>query len=703
MVSEFFEVRWPGCLHPSSSLCSLTANKSFPFNNMTQSTGSLVLLVTLKQWRRLAIIMSLVSPTLFAWNSNSCNTARRRLTSSSSTRIFSDRKTYSYLDTLERLRFPADEEEPNGQQHQELQELQELQEQHAPPEPEPQPQPQPLTATGTATATATATDDPHLPPRSSKGIYQIESEAQYRRLLQAHPDQLIVIKFFATYCRACKALAPKFVAVKEDPQLSKLPIVWAEYAASRSAKDLFQQHLRVLTLPTIHFYDGSRGLVENFPCGPAKIPLFKKKLARFVNQRVDPQSYQLKPMPITTSTTTATTTTTTDPALGGGTQTGEEESQTMSPRRQRDVVVDNELITPEHIYYLRDVLPFFRDLTELEFKTMLSRAKLLTFNAGDIIIRQGMPGRTFYVLKSGVAEMHVRSKFDDPLSTPSYYLGVVVNELHKFDYFGERALTTGEPLKASVRALEKVRCFAFDVDDIPESSILNRKRRATRDYIDKLNLRYELPPDYKIPAEYAVTQRDDCILELLVRFRQIRQAAKCFDYVMDDANEPNWGDQGEIARRTLLVHKLTQTQREEFQTVFDLVDVHGKGRISLAEMRRFMDSARLQQHKSNEELQAMMDRVNNIPYQMAEDSSTITREEFMGVMAEAEFYNLLRETFQELDPDQTGYVRAGDLDEILGGVRGLVSDNPTNIVSSEDKDVLVDYEQFSKMLLGAAL
>jgi hypothetical protein len=51
-------------------------------------------------------------------------------------------------------------------------------------------------------------------------------------------------------------------------------------------------------------------LVENFPCGPAKIPLFKKKLARFVNQRVDPQSYQLKPMPTTSTTTTTTTTTT---------------------------------------------------------------------------------------------------------------------------------------------------------------------------------------------------------------------------------------------------------------------------------------------------------------------------------------------------------------------------------------------------------
>ena len=81
----------------------------------------------------------------------------------------------------------------------------------------------------------------------------------------------------------------------------------------------------------------------------------------------------------------------------------------------------------------------------------------------------------------------------------------------------------------------------------------------------------------------------------------------------------------------------------------------------------------------------------------------ISRDEFMGVMAEAEFYNLFTETFQELDKDNTGYVRAGDLDEVLGGVRDLISNEQTNIIDVEDKDMLVDYEQFSKMLLGAAL
>lgn len=40
-------------------------------------------------------------------------------------------------------------------------------------------------------------------------------------------------------------------------------------------------------------------------------------------------------------------------------------------------------------------------------------------------------------------------------------------------------------------------------------------------------------------------------------------------------------------------------------------------------------------------------------------------------MAESEFYNLFLETFEELDKENTGYVRAGDLDEVLHGVRDL--------------------------------
>jgi len=481
----------------------------------------------------------------------------------------------------------------------------------------------------------------------------------------------VVMKFTAGYCRACAALKPKFRNVMMDEHLQGMPIVWADFKASPNNKAFFRR-LNVLALPTIHFYDGKNGLEENFQCGPGNIDRLTQKLFQFIANRVDPDSLQLK-----------------EPSFHGGTD---------APARVREVRIGDELITQEHLDYLRDELPFFEELTDEEFDELLSKASLQTFLPGDVVIRQGLPGDAFFVVKSGLLEMSIKSRFDDPISTPPSYLGAVVNTLTKFDYFGERALSTGQPLAASVRALEKSRCFVFNVEDIPESSILSQTRRANRAFVDKLTARYALPADYQ-PFQYtAPTKKDDSILELLVKLKQIRQAAKCFDYFIK--SEPMLGDRGEIARRSILVSKLSDSQRQDIIDVFNMADVYRKGTISLLELRRFMERAR--KKSTDSELIALINTAN--PSADATSFGTgITLDEFMGIMAEAEFYYLFTETFQELDKDNTGYVRAGDLDEVLDGVRDLISDDRKSIIDVEDQDIQVDYEQFAKMLLGAAL
>lgn len=455
--------------------------------------------------------------------------------------------------------------------------------------------------------------------------------------------------------------------------LADLPIVWAECTASSSNKAFFRR-LGVLSLPTVHFYDGSNGLVENFACGPAKIPILRQKLVEFLTRRVDPTTRALKSLADVQSQTSIT-----------------------APVKVRDIRIGQELITQEHLDYLRDGMPFFQDLTDDEFDTLLSNARLETYLPGDIIIRQGRPGTTFFVVKSGAAEMSIRSRFEDPISTPPRYLGAVVNQLSKFDYFGERACTTGEPYAASIRVLTKTRCFAFDAEDIPENSILSKKRRVSSSVVDQLTTRYNLPEDYK--SSYPATAQDECILELLVRFKQVRQAVRCFEYVMDA--KPLLGDEGEIARRSMLVSKLSHSQRQDFVEVFNMADVTKSGTISLLEMRRFMEGARKQ--RSDEELVEIINKANPSIGASNQCSTGISLNEFMGVMAEAEFYYLFTETFQELDKDKTGYVRAGDLDEVLHGVRYLITEDRKSIIDVEDQDVQVDYEQFAKMLLGAAL
>lgn len=471
-----------------------------------------------------------------------------------------------------------------------------------------------------------------LPARDKSGIYLVKTREHHSALLKANPDKLVVMKFTAGYCQACAALGPKFTAVARDQRLANLPIVWADFKASPDNKPFFRR-LGVLSLPTVHFYDGPRGLIENFPCGPTRIPTLTRKLDRFLNNRVDPMTKQLRP--VSPSTVAAD-----------------------APRMVREVKIGDELITDEHLDYLRDGMPFFEDLTDAEFDEMLSKASLQTFLPGDIVIRQGLPPQKFFVVKSGVMEMCVKSRFADPISTPPSYLGPVVNDLKKFDFFGERALSTGEPYAASVRCLEKSRCFVFPENIIPESSILSRKRRITQSMVDQLNARYELPEDYH--PTYFYTEKDSSILDLLLRFRQIRQVAKCFEYVM--SSNALLGDKGEIARRSLLISKLSKSQREDFVEVFNLIDVHRSGTISLLDMRRLMEIAR--KDLPENELLGMLEKANPL-VEGFKFGVGITLDEFMGVMAEAEFFSLFTETFQALDKDNTGYVRAGDLDEAL--------------------------------------
>jgi calmodulin len=538
----------------------------------------------------------------------------------------------------------------------------------------------------------------------------------YSAFLQAHMDKIIVMKFKASYCRACLAIEGPFLETKNEPTLSNLPIVWAECTASMSNKVLFRQ-LNVLSLPTIHFYDNNQ-LIENFSCGPTKIPILRQKLVEVLTRRLDPATLRLKPI-VYDAMRTGDMTTAESQSIFVTTSSRDTmiyDSGIDLPRKVREIRIGDELIRQEHIDFLRKELPFFQSVSDEEFDLMLSQASLQTFLPGDLIIRQGRPGKAFFVIKSGTVEMCIRSRFELPISTPSNYLGAVVNQLSTFDYFGERALTTGEPYAASVRVLTKTRCFAFDASIIPETSILSQKRRATQELVDQLTERYVLPGDYKESYNFPTTAKDESILDLLVRFKQVRQTAKCFEYVMN--TKPLLGNKGEIARRSMLVSKLSNSQRQDFIDVFQIADVRQRGTISLLEMRRFMESARKNVQYSDDELLDIIRKANPISMDLDEttilssdNASTnrnfgttgITLSEFLGVMAEAEFYYLFTETFQELDQGNTGYVRAGDLDEVLNGVRFLITDDRKSIIDVEDQDVQVDYEQFAKMLLGAAL
>eukprot|EP00557_Chaetoceros_sp_GSL56_P008069 CAMPEP_0176494004 /NCGR_PEP_ID=MMETSP0200_2-20121128/9853_1 /TAXON_ID=947934 /ORGANISM="Chaetoceros sp., Strain GSL56" /LENGTH=571 /DNA_ID=CAMNT_0017891709 /DNA_START=534 /DNA_END=2249 /DNA_ORIENTATION=+ len=549
--------------------------------------------------------------------------------------------------------------------------------------------------------------------QDKNGIYDLQGKEDHLALLEQNPGKIIIMKFFAPWCRACKGLEPKFVQIAKDPKYESLPLVFAQLSVAHSKE--YVKSLGVLALPSIHIYAGQEGLVENFPCGPSKVPVLKKKIAQVVNLKVDPDTYELKPYCGSGGESLPCT----DRFIAG---TGDETKLSVG-----DVVVSQETMD-----YLRKI-PFFADFTDEEFDTLMSKSTYSTFEAGSIIMKQGMPGETFYVIDSGAVEILVKGAFEDPLTTPSGYLGTVVNQLGKHEYFGERSLITGQPRAASIRAVEKTRCFTFDIADIPESSSLSGKALPTKERVEQVNDKYAVDyydidlikvqfdeankatqvrgspnkpgiikgvdtdddSDEEIEVrEVSPRTSKDAVLSLLVRFKLLRQAGRCFDYILQ--TNPKWGDVGELKRRSLLVSKLTPAERSEFLEVFKMIDSNGDGKISMPEIKKALNVIG-DENRSETQIMEIINKADP----SIDGNSEISANEFLGVMAEAEFYNLFKETFATLDPQNSGYVQAGKLDNILCGLRDLISDDRKSIIDVDDKDMLIDYETFSRMMIGS--
>jgi calmodulin len=388
----------------------------------------------------------------------------------------------------------------------------------------------------------------------------------------------------------------------------------------------------------------------------------------------------------------------------------------------------------------RQEIPYFAELSLADYDALLDQAKELKFDAGGIIMREGRHGRTFYILQSGEVEICQRAMMGDPLTTPPNYLGTVINRLQAGDFFGERGLITGEPRAASIRAVENSTCWAFDKDDFPPSSVLSgRTRLVTNDLKELVDDKYGVAiadlyprgveqqirdssmsnqvrgsintPEFirgvdtedEIQNEDAVTAavparmevKDDAIFSLLNRFKMIRLVSRCFRYIVQ--TRAQWGDEGIRTRRGLLVSRLTVSQRTEYEDTFKLIDSSGDGTISLLELKRVMES--IGDTKSDDELKEMLSKGHDA----MDDESVLTLQDFMGIMAETEFYHLFRDIFASLDTNDTGFVKNADLQRVLNGVRDLISDDRKSIIDVEDDDMLIDYEQFSRMLLGTAL
>jgi CRP-like cAMP-binding protein/Ca2+-binding EF-hand superfamily protein len=556
-------------------------------------------------------------------------------------------------------------------------------------------------------------------------------------------------------------------------------MVWADL--NIQGNKAFVKSIGVLALPTVQFYAGNGVKTDTFPCGPSKVPILKRKLVTLVNEYVDANTKQLKSVVagddvVQVGVDTATTKTYNEThGFPGAAETPTKTEDDVSAGAGAGVVApvtpplvdDGETTTDEKEETLEQTLQqeksmlrrikYMSDLMDSDFDDVLSKAQLLTFEAGSIVMREGNMGRTFYIILDGEVEICQRTSFEDPLTTPPSYLGTVINQFtSKGDYFGERSLITGEPRAASIRASSKTRCLAIDMGDFPPESILSGNSNAwladdKKSAIDDMNDKYgvALSDVSKLKSDQAISQSisasqvrgsantplpiagvdnddDDRVEEkfedelsklnvvevdssalgvgtetmvrLLARLKLIRSITQCFDYTVK--YKLKFGDPGSRRRRNILVNVLTPMQRTYIEEAFILIDDDESEVINLMEIRRIMDT--VGDDRTDKELMDVIETKDNFaPWQ--DKTKLITKEDFFGLMAESETYQLFIDTFETLDPNDSGFVRAQDLDRILCGVRDLISDDRKSIIDVDDMDMMVDYEQFSRMLLGTSL
>lgn len=123
-------------------------------------------------------------------------------------------------------------------------------------------------------------------------------------------------------------------------------------------------------------------------------------------------------------------------------------------------------------------LVFPRDLSYLDLQKT-HKASRIHLEAGDVLFRQGEPGKAFYVIEEGKMEI---SRTNDQMHL------LFRDELQPGDHFGETCLLDGGMRRATARAVTPTRLLAFSAQDF---HVMVDHFSSLRQLLKESSLRYQ--------------------------------------------------------------------------------------------------------------------------------------------------------------------------------------------------------------------
>jgi thiol-disulfide isomerase/thioredoxin len=110
-----------------------------------------------------------------------------------------------------------------------------------------------------------------------ENVRTVHNLNDYKVVVADEANRMVAVRFHATYCRACMAVAPHFYKIaKLNPD-----VVFVDVPVTESNASL-HQGLGVPCLPYAHIYHPENGLVEEMKLTRNDIPEFREKLKYYV-------------------------------------------------------------------------------------------------------------------------------------------------------------------------------------------------------------------------------------------------------------------------------------------------------------------------------------------------------------------------------------------------------------------------------------